>query len=127
MVKIVVADDEPTHLDLVATILERAGYEVIAVTSGYACLHQLHSNGIDLVVADIFMPDLDGLQIMAAMRNNGTRIPVIAMTGGMKGQLSSFTDIMSRLGAHSILTKPFSADDLLRAVQSSFNCGAPQG
>lgn len=126
MVKIIVADDEPTHLELVATILERAGHDVIAVASGYACLHQLRSDGVDLVVADIFMPDLDGLQMMALMRNNGTRIPVIAMTGGMKGQLSSFTDIMSRLGARSILTKPFSAHDLLSAVQSSVSCGTVQ-
>ena len=127
MARIVVADDEPSHLDLVATILERAGHEVIAVSSGYACLHQLKSDGIELVVADIFMPDLDGLQMLAAMRNNGTRIPVIAMTGGMKGQFSSFTDIVSRLGACSILAKPFSADDLLRAVSSSVGSGEGRG
>ena len=125
MARIIVADDEPTHLELVATILERAGHEVVAVSTGHGCLHQLKADGVDLLVIDIFMPDLDGLQLMAAIRARGSRIPVIGMTGGMNGQVTPFLDIMLRLGACSVLTKPFSGDELLRAVQSStgYNSG----
>jgi CheY-like chemotaxis protein len=123
MARIVVLDDEPIHLELVATILERAGHEVIALPNGLACLDLLTRDRIDLVVTDIFMPGLNGLQLMAQIRARGVRIPVIGMTGGMTGQIRPFVDTMSRLGAASVLTKPFSGVELLRAIQSSMREG----
>lgn len=119
MARIIVADDEPTHLELVSTMLERAGHDVVAVSDGNACLDRLADGDIDLVVTDVFMPNLDGFQLVSALRNQGARIPVIGMTGGMKGRITPFTDIMARLGACSVLTKPFSGEDLLAAVRSS--------
>lgn len=119
MARIIVADDEPTHLELVSTILERAGHEVVAVAGGKACLHRLQEGGVDLVVTDVFMPSLDGFQLMAAIRDRGVALPVIGMTGGMRGHVTPFTDIMARLGACSVLTKPFSGEDLLAAVRSA--------
>ncbi|EME69560.1 CheY-like receiver [Paramagnetospirillum caucaseum] len=119
MARIIVADDEPTHLELVSTILERAGHEVVAVTDGKACLNRLQDGDIDLVVTDVFMPALDGFQLMAAIRDRNTHLPVIGMTGGMRGHVIPFTDIMARLGARSVLTKPFSREELLAAVQSA--------
>jgi len=123
MAKIIVVDDEPTHLDFVATILERAGHDVVAIGNGADCLERIEANAFDVMVADIFMPDLDGLRLLAAMRARGSRIPVIGMTGGMKGVVAPFADIMSRMGARSVLTKPFSGDELLRAVQASLTDG----
>ena len=123
MAKIIVVDDEPTHQELVATILERAGHDVVAVSNGADCLRLLEAESIDLVVADIFMPDLDGLQLLAVMRAHGSRVPVIGMTGGMRGVVAPFTDIMSRMGASSVLTKPFSGEELVRAAQSSLKNG----
>jgi CheY-like chemotaxis protein len=119
MAKIIVADDEPTHLDMVATILERAGHEVVAVADGKACLNHLAQDDIDLVVTDIFMPDMDGFQLIAALRLRNNQIPVVGMTGGMRGRIAPFADILSRLGANSVLTKPFSSQELLEAVRSS--------
>ncbi|MDO8608637.1 MAG: response regulator [Phaeospirillum sp.] len=119
MARIIVVDDEPTHLDLVSTTLERAGHEVLAVTDGTICLSLLTEGQIDLVVTDVFMPHLDGFQLMAAIHNHGDPFPVIGMTGGMKGCVKPFTDILERLGAVAVLTKPFSSDELLSAVRSS--------
>lgn len=116
MAKIVVADDEPTHLDLVATMLERAGHLVIPLGCGRDCLECLDKLRPDLLVSDIFMPGLDGFQLTAEIANRGLRVPVIAMTGGMRGQVQGFSDIISRLGAYAVLIKPFTADQLLRIV-----------
>jgi CheY-like chemotaxis protein len=116
MVKIVVVDDDPIHLELVATILVRAGHDVVPVNNGNACLLKLDGKGVDLVVTDIFMPHMDGFRIMSEIRANGSGIPVIGMTGGMNGKLSVFTDIMAQLGACVVLTKPFAGADLLDAV-----------
>ena len=126
MVKIIVADDEPTHQEFVATILVRAGHSVISVANGKECLRQLEECSTDLVVADIFMPHLDGIQMLTMMRAQGRRIPVIGMTGGMRGVISPFTDIMSRMGACAVLIKPFSGEYLLRAVQRSLEPKANQ-
>jgi len=119
MAKIIVADDEPTHLDLVATILERAGHQVVAVTSGRDCLGQLSLGPVDLVISDIFMPGMDGFQLVAEISKRGLEVPVIGMTGGMRGHFEPFSDIMSRLGARLILAKPFSGEQLLQAVNQS--------
>jgi CheY-like chemotaxis protein len=82
MAKILVADDEPIHQEFVATILMRAGHSVIAVGNGVECLRQLDKTAVDIVVADIFMPHLDGIQMLAMMRAQGRRVPIIGMTGG---------------------------------------------
>ena len=124
MARVILADDEPTHLELVTAILERAGHEVVAVGDGKACLDLLAKDSFHLVVTDIFMPNLDGFQLMAAIRAHGNPVPVIGMTGGMNGRVAPFTNVMSRLGAYSILTKPFSADQLLAAVRSALNSSA---
>lgn len=116
MAKIIVADDEPSHLDLVATILERAGHCVTAVASGRTCLDHLDAQPFDLVVSDIFMPGMDGIQLMTEIGRRGLSVPLIAMTGGMRGHFEPFSDIIARLGASSVLTKPFTADQLLSVV-----------
>ena len=119
MARIIIADDEPTHLEMVAAILQRAGHDVVAVSGGKACLRQIEGGGVDLVVTDIFMPDFDGFQLVTALRRNGRRIPVVAMTGGMMGLVQPYAEMMVRSGANAVLIKPFSSSDLLDAVRSS--------
>lgn len=116
MAKIIVADDEPTHLDLVAAILERAGHDVVAVASGRACLDHLGQQPADLVISDVFMPGMDGFQLMAELTNRGIVIPLVAMTGGMRGHFEPFSAIMTRLGAQAVVTKPFTAEQLMDVV-----------
>lgn len=116
MAKIIVADDEPTHLDLVAAILERAGHDVVAVASGRACLDHLGQQPADLVISDVFMPGMDGFQLMAELSNRGIVIPLVAMTGGMRGHFEPFSAIMTRLGAQAVITKPFTAEQLMDVV-----------
>jgi len=116
MAKIIVADDEPTHLDLVAAILERAGHDVVALESGRACLEHLGQHAADLVISDVFMPGMDGFQLMAELSNRGITVPLVAMTGGMRGHFEPFSAIMSRLGACAVVTKPFTAEQLMDVV-----------
>lgn len=119
MTRIIVADDEPLHLELIATILERAGYEVVTVENGAACLAQLGNGGINLIITDIFMPGMDGFQLASEANLWGYDIPMIAMTGGMRGHFEPFSGIMTRLGARTVLKKPFTAEQLLEAVRQS--------
>lgn len=119
MARIIVADDEATHLEMVETMLQRAGHQVVAVANGQACLERLEAEGADLVVTDIFMPDADGFEFMVAALRRGIGVPVIGMTGGMRGEVGSFTNALQMLGASAVLVKPFSRDELLGAVNRS--------
>lgn len=116
MARIVIADDEPSHLDLVATILERAGHDVVTFGSGTSCLDYLNEQSADMVISDIYMPGMDGLQLMAELSRRGLAIPLVAMTGGMRGRFGPASDVVTRLGAYAVLTKPFTPAQLLDAV-----------
>ena len=119
MVKIIVADDEPHHLDLVTTILTRDGHEVIGVQSGADCLDHLGREDFALLVVDAFMPGVDGFHVLAALNDRGYKLPVVGMTGGVKGRIKPFRDIMLRLGAGRVLAKPFTSADLRDAVNEA--------
>lgn len=116
MARIVIADDEPSHLDLVATILERAGHDTVTFSTGASCLDYLDGQPADLVISDIYMPEMDGLQLMAELTRRGLAVPLVAMTGGMRGRFGPASDVITRLGACAVLTKPFTQDQLLGVV-----------
>ena len=116
MIKIVVADDEPLHLDVVEAMLERAGYSVITVGDGKTCLKYLQNNDVDLVITDIFMQGSDGFGLISAIKEQGIKAPIVAMTGGFKGDIASYQEIMVKLGALAVLSKPFTQEQLLTTV-----------
>jgi CheY-like chemotaxis protein len=124
MAKIIVADDELTHRELVEAMLERAGHHVTAVAGGIDCLMLLEAEEADLVVTDIFMPDLDGYKLVMNIRGSGREIPIIGMSGGMRGVTAPFVGLLHQLGACKVLVKPFSANDLLAAVDEALGAAA---
>lgn len=119
MARIIVVDDEPNHLDMVATILERAGHEVMALPGAKACLQALQDKGADIadiIVTDIFMSGLDGIQLLVAIQTIDDKIPVIGMSGGTIGKSQEVMELMQEMGAVKVLKKPFTQEDLLNAV-----------
>ena len=116
MIRIAVADDDADLREAVAAMLEREGYRVDLATGGRQCLDLVDDGGIDLVVTDVFMPDCDGLSLLAAIRNRHPHLPVIAMTGGLDGLSRPYLDAMRALGAQTVLAKPFSRHELTEAA-----------
>lgn len=116
MSRILIADDDPLHLEMVSTTLNRAGHEVRAVTSGWNCLALLQEDHYDLLVSDLFMPGLDGLQLVMSVRALDIDIPVIGMTGGAGGHFRPFSSSLMAAGADAVLKKPFEPADLLAEV-----------
>jgi two-component system response regulator ResD len=115
---ILVVDDEPTITDVVSRYLERAGYVARAATDGPEALRAAGELGPDLVVLDLMLPGMDGLEVMRRLRADaagGRRLSVILLTA--KGE---HTDriIGLRLGADDYVVKPFSPGELVARVDA---------
>ena len=115
--KIVVVEDEPDILDLVTYNLKREGYEVESTEDGAKALHLITKSSPDLVILDLMLPGVDGLEICRRMKENPTikDIPIIMMTAK-----SEESDIVLGLGlgADDYVAKPFRPKELIARVKA---------
>ena len=110
---ILVVDDEPLQRGIVKTILEGEGYPVEVAASGAEALAMLKKTPVGLVVTDLKMAGMDGLELLAAMPDGPEKIPVIIVTA--HGTIDSAVSAV-RKGAFDYLTKPLDKTRLLLAV-----------
>ena len=112
--KILVAEDEAITLKHLTWALAAEGYEVAGVANGLEALQRLEQGPVDLLVADIKMPGMDGLALLAEVRAKHPGTEVIIVTGF--GSVESAVDAMKR-GALDYVTKPYNLDELLLKVR----------
>lgn len=116
MKTILVVDDEEMNLKMVEYILQQEGYEVVKAISGMSCLDYLKFNKPDLILLDVEMPVMSGIQTLEVIRGNDEykNLPVMFLTA------SADTDTVAaagRLGVMSYVKKPFMPQDLVDRVQ----------
>ena len=114
---ILVVDDEEDILELVRYNLAREGYQVIRATSGEKCLQKAASEKLDLIVLDLMLPGIDGLEVAKILKNNSNtlHIPIIMLTA--KGEEADIVTGLE-LGADDYITKPFSPRILVARVRA---------
>jgi DNA-binding response OmpR family regulator len=113
---VLVVDDEPTIAEVVARYLERAGYQARIASDGAAAIEAAAAQRPDLVVLDLMLPRIDGLEVMRRLRDlDRDRIAVILLTA--KGEESDRV-IGLRLGADDYVVKPFSPAELVARVDA---------
>lgn len=117
MPRILIADDDAGVRSVLARHLGSAGYEVLEATDGRSCLDVLRRTPVDLVIVDIYMPDVDGIAVIAQARRDLAHVPILAMSGGGTVPRERTLEIAQRLGATRTLTKPFERDELLALVR----------
>ena len=111
-----VVDDEPTIAEVVARYLQRAGYEARTAADGPSAVVEAMSRRPDLVVLDIMLPGLDGLEVMRRLQEDAdARVPVILLTA--KGEESDRL-VGLRQGADDYVVKPFSPLELVARVDA---------
>ena len=118
--RILAVDDDPDALFILDRLLCRQGYRVFTATGGRSALETLEREPVDVIVLDVMMPDLDGLQVAAALRQSDrTRgIPVILLTASSHTE----TRVASMaLGVSEFVTKPLNSRDLLARIRAQLH------
>jgi DNA-binding response OmpR family regulator len=123
MATILIIDDEESIRTVFQVALERAGYRVLTAEDGKHGLRLLERQAVDLILVDIFMPEMDGLELIFLLRKTRPACKIIAISGG-SGERDHL-DTAKKLGAHDALKKPFSIQELLAAVSSQLNNAHP--
>jgi DNA-binding response OmpR family regulator len=114
--KVLVVDDEPTIGDVVSRYLQRAGYDTVIAQTGSRALEEAAADRPDVVVLDLMLPDIDGLEVMRRLRSNErARTAIILLTA--RGEESDRV-IGLRLGADDYVVKPFSPAELVARVDA---------
>jgi len=114
--KVLVVDDEPSITELVGLILSEKGYEVSTANDGRQGLKQFESMKPDLVITDIVMPDMEGIEFIKVLAKKKKEIPVIVMSGNIMGR--KFLKTARLFGARAELTKPFTPQELIEVVET---------
>lgn len=116
MASILVIDDDEQVQAALRRILEEAGYMVVVASNGRQGLQQFRREPADLVILDIFMPELDGLETLVELHREYPDAKVIAISGGGKERDFNYLECARMLGAHSALPKPLDREQLLLIV-----------
>ena len=115
---ILCVDDEPANLKLLENILVPRGYEVVSVASGEDALRKIKSQNIDLVLMDLMLPGMDGLQVSRKIKDNKKyrNIPIIMLTAhtGVETYIKSLSNEV-----FAYLQKPFETEALVRIVRAA--------
>ncbi|ACT03387.1 response regulator transcription factor [Paenibacillus sp. JDR-2] len=115
--KILVVDDEPSISMLIEFNLKLAGYDVRCVSDGEAVFEMLKPFRPDLIVLDLMLPKMDGIQVCRELRKQSNAVPIVMLTA-----LQDVTDKIAGLdnGADDYMTKPFSPQELISRIQAIF-------
>jgi DNA-binding response OmpR family regulator len=112
---VLVAEDQADIRELIVLNLRQAGYEVLGVADGQAALASQQARASDVLVLDLMMPRLDGLEVCKALRAQGRATPILMLTA-KSTELDRVLGL--ELGADDYLTKPFSMAELLARVKA---------
>jgi CheY-like chemotaxis protein len=133
MQNVMVVDDERDVRDAIQRVLERAGYSVRTTGEAADALVELRRSVADVLITDIIMPKINGVEAIESIRREFPAVRIIAISGGGNFGItayqptaittSAYLAAAERAGAHYVLTKPFESNDLLNAVERVLGVG----
>ena len=116
MKTVLIVDDEPKIVQIARDYLENAGFTVLAANSGETALVSIRNHTIDLIVLDLGLPDMDGLDVCRKVRRN-SNVPIVMLTARDE-EADKLVGL--ELGADDYVTKPFSPKELVARVRAVF-------
>jgi DNA-binding NtrC family response regulator len=120
MTKILIVDDDPVVLTSCKRILESEGYAVSLTSSVKEALQMLEHETFDILLADVIMPDYDGMYLIGNVRENLPHMPILVMSGYPTPETISSG---MQMGATHFIAKPFTPDELVTAVRKALHMG----
>lgn len=114
---ILLIDDDLLVRSTLEDTLCSAGFNVMAAASGTHAAELLRDNPVDLVIADMMMPQVDGIETIRLLRARKSDVKILAISGGGSNLGMGLLDLARKIGADRSLAKPFMANDLLDAIR----------
>lgn len=121
MTRILVVDDDGSVGAAIKTVLEVSGFDVTHVLDGASGIAEFKVGDFQVIMVDLFMPGLDGLETIKAFRQIKPAVPIIAISGFMSRHgrdTPDYLDMATKLGANASLAKPFRPRELIEAVKA---------
>lgn len=118
MARILLIDDETPLLRVMTACLQGHGHEIATASDGRSGLQQALSGRFDIVITDIIMPEMEGLETIIQLRAHRPDVRIIAMSGGGRIHAQDYLKMAGKLGAHATLAKPFDQNTLFAAVNN---------
>jgi DNA-binding response OmpR family regulator len=119
--RILLVDDEPSILKTLKIALSSAGYEVQVARDGVEGSRLWRDKGADLVIADIYMPNKSGLELIKELRAESPATPVIAMTDGGRTKQFNLLSFAKLVGAVRTIAKPFALEEMLAMAKQELD------
>src|SRR5262249_49725940 len=118
--RILIVDDDPHAVEILTRMLGREGYACLSASGGAACLQTLGAHPVDVIVLDVMMPEMDGLQVCERLRADEQlrQIPVILLTA--KDDIETRSRGMA-LGVSEYLTKPINKRELFARIEAQLH------
>lgn len=121
MAHILIIDDDIAIQKVFTQLLESEGHEIALATNGKDGLARMKELEPDLIITDIMMPEMDGLEIVTYIRDHYPNLPVIAISGGMQMAAMNFLPLAEKFGACRVFEKPVSLIKLRETVNELLN------
>jgi len=122
MSRVLVVDDDKAVRTAIQVVLEHEGFDVVLAADGSGGISAVQTGQFDVVIVDIFMPGMDGLETIRMFHRHAPSVPIIAISGFLFRDSSKpapdFLNMATKLGAAYSLHKPFRPKDLLRVVKA---------
>jgi DNA-binding response OmpR family regulator len=119
-VRILIVDDQPEMLSVIATMLAPTGHDLVLHDDPKKALEQMRSEHFDVLVTDMLMPGVRGIDIIRELRREKAELWIVAISGGGDTMMEkTMLRISEAYGADRILYKPFRKSELLAAVERS--------
>lgn len=115
--KIIIVDDEISFTQGLQLVLEHKGYSVDVADNGSSAIKLFKSHTYELVVTDIIMPEMDGIELILKLTKEYPDVKIIAISGGGRISASGHLDAAQKIGADEVLAKPFTTKQLLDTIQ----------
>lgn len=119
MQKILVIDDDPAILRMIEFMLDGSAYQCVCFGSAKEGLASLDHMAVNLIITDIIMPEVEGIELILNARATFPNLPIIAISGGGRTNRMDVLHLAQQLGAAAVLPKPFTRADLMATIDKT--------
>ena len=114
---ILLVDDDIDLRSIIHRFLERSGFSVVAAGNGREALVRLETQRVDLMLTDLMMPEISGIDLIQTVRQTSPSLPIIAMSADADLRNDRSLELAAQAGAQVVLEKPFAMNRLIREIQ----------